>query len=54
MGKKIRVWDGSTWQSVAVAFPYEYITINGTQVNLGGSVTISNNDHELLNIIGAI
>jgi hypothetical protein len=40
MAKLIKVWDGSAWQSVSPAFPYEYITINGSQVNLGGSVTI--------------
>ena len=40
MAKLIRVWDGTQWQSVGAALPYNYITINGTQVNLGGSVTI--------------
>jgi len=40
MAKLIRVWDGTTWQSVGAALPYNYITINGSQVNLGGSVTI--------------
>ena len=40
MAKLIRVWDGTTWQSVGAALPYSYITINGSQVNLGGSVTI--------------
>jgi VCBS repeat-containing protein len=41
MAKLIRVWDGTTWQSVGAALPYNYITINNEQVNLGGSVTIS-------------
>lgn len=40
MAKLIRVWDGTTWQSVGAALPYNYITINNEQVNLGGSVTI--------------
>jgi len=40
MAKLIRVWDGTQWQSVGAALPYNYITINGTQVNLGGTVTI--------------
>ena len=40
MAKLIRVWDGTQWQSVGAALPYNYITINGSQVNLGGSVTI--------------
>ena len=40
MAKLIRVWDGTTWQNVGAALPYSYITINGSQVNLGGSVTI--------------
>jgi len=40
MAKLIRVWDGTQWQTVSPALPYGYITINGTQVNLGGSVTI--------------
>ena len=40
MAKLIRVWDGTTWQSVGAALPYNYITINGQQVNLGSSVTI--------------
>lgn len=40
MAKLIRVWDGTAWQSVGAALPYNYITINGEQVNLGGSVTI--------------
>jgi VCBS repeat-containing protein len=41
MAKLIRVWDGTQWQSVSPALPYSYITINGDQVNLGESVTIS-------------
>ena len=40
MAKLIRVWDGTQWQNVGAALPYSYITINGSQVNLGGSVTI--------------
>jgi len=40
MAKIIRVWDGTQWQVVGTALPYDYITINGTQVNLGGTVTI--------------
>jgi len=40
MAKLIRVWDGTQWQTVSPALPYGYITINGTQVNLGGTVTI--------------
>ncbi len=40
MSKLIKVWDGTTWQSVGTALPYSYITINGEQVSLGGSVTI--------------
>jgi VCBS repeat-containing protein len=40
MAKLIRVWDGTTWQNVGAALPYNYITINGSQVNLGGSITI--------------
>ena len=40
MAKLIRVWDGTQWQNVGTALPYSYITINGSQVNLGGSVTI--------------
>ncbi|NDB61536.1 hypothetical protein EB001_24310 [bacterium] len=40
MAKLIRVWDGTTWQSVGAALPYNYITINGEQINLGGSATI--------------
>ena len=40
MAKLIRVWDGTQWQNVGAALPYSYITINGRQVNLGGSVTI--------------
>ena len=40
MAKLIRVWDGTTWQNVGAALPYSYITINGSQVNLGGSVTV--------------
>ena len=40
MAKLIRVWDGTEWQSVGAALPYSYITINGEQINLGGSATI--------------
>jgi VCBS repeat-containing protein len=40
MAKLIRVWDGTEWQSVGSALPYSYITINGEQINLGGSATI--------------
>lgn len=40
MAKLIRVWDGSAWQTVGTALPYDYITINGSQVALGGSTTI--------------
>lgn len=40
MAKLIRVWDGTQWQNIGAALPYGYITINGSQVNLGGSVTI--------------
>lgn len=40
MAKLIRVWDGTQWQNIGAALPYSYITINGSQVNLGGSVTI--------------
>jgi len=40
MAKLIRVWDGTEWQSVGAAFPYSYITINGEQIDLGGSATI--------------
>ena len=40
MAKLIRVWDGTVWQSVGAALPYSYITINGEQINLGGSATI--------------
>jgi VCBS repeat-containing protein len=41
MAKLIRVWDGTEWQSVGVALPYSYITINGEQIDLGGSTTIA-------------
>lgn len=40
MAKLIRVWDGSAWQAVAAAAPYNYITINGEQILLGGEATI--------------
>lgn len=40
MAKVIRVWDGTTWQSVGVAMPHSYITLNGQLINLGDSVTI--------------
>ena len=41
MAKLIRVWDGSAWQTIGTALPYDYITINGNQVLLGGSTTIA-------------
>jgi hypothetical protein len=41
MAKLIRVWDGSAWQTVGTALPYDYITINGESVALGGSTTIA-------------
>lgn len=40
MAKLIKVWDGTVWQPVGVAIPNGSITINGSQVNLGGSITI--------------
>jgi VCBS repeat-containing protein len=40
MAKLIRVWDGSAWQAIGSAAPYNYITINGEQILLGGEATI--------------